>query len=476
MHRSEDILFKDCLWGESLDYLNNIVPYAEKIILVSGQPDSGKTTLKQEIINNLFGSFKIFTTFGDPRATVASFIQQVHLGFGLVWDNNLPPDWEELRRAVLNIADCNWILLIDDAEKLSWDILNSLIDLYITLSSDDSNFRLILFAKDCLVNSIKNSPLKDFFEIKFENINLKSLNLEEMTVFLSDIMQLDFDRKTLKKIYSASNGIIGKVKQLAITENKIRSTEKNMMLRNLLEKIISPPFMRLIVCGCLLFIAYIVFNFTQKQYDTVEVVTKVNKEANASISTLELETNNLEINQNQQLEYEQIYKKLYTDLKNNLQEQLLNKVLNLEEQLNKLQQSTSLLETSISEKNISKNIKNNINSHNNINNHHNNKSPKNPQSLKSAKNFYVLQLMASKNEQSILNLIKNYPALFAKIKYFSGKFKPKEDLWFIATYGNYNDPESAIKDLKNLPPELRKLKPLVRDYNSVKKLINNKDK
>ncbi len=33
-----------------------------------------------------------------------------------------------------------------------------------------------------------------------------------------------------------------------------------------------------------------------------------------------------------------------------------------------------------------------------------------------------------------------------------------------------------INKLKNLPPELRKLKPLVRDYNSVKKLINNKDK
>lgn len=474
MHHSEDILFKDCSWGESLDYLNNIVPYTENIILVSGLPDSGKTTLKQEIINNLCGSCKIFATLGDPRATVASFMQQVHLGFGLVWDNNLPPDWEELRRAVLNIPHCNWILLIDDAEKLSWDILNSLIDLYITLSSDDSNFHLILFAKDCLVNSIKNSPLKDFFEIKFENINLKSLNLEEMTVFLTDIMQLDFDRKTLKKIYSASNGIIGKVKQLAITENKIKGAEKNMMLRNLLENIISPPFMRLIVCGFLLFIAYIVFNFTQRQYDTVEVVAKVNKEVNTSISTLELETNNLEINPNQQLQYEQIYKKLYTDLKNDLQEQLLNKLLNLEEQLNKLQQSTHILETNISQKNISNNFKNNINQHNN-----NYTLPKNLQlskSAKSAKNFYVLQLMASKNEQSILNLINNHPALFAKIKYFSGKFKPKEDLWFIATYGYYNDPGSAIKDLKNLPPELRKLKPLVRDYNSVQKLIKNKDK
>jgi len=506
MRQNEEILFKNWQWGECLDYLNNIVQHSDNIVLLSGCHDSGKTTLKQELISLLPDHFKTFSMYGEPRLGVASFMRQITIGFGLSWDSNGPPDWEELRRAIFSQPDCSWILLIDDAEKLSWDTLNALINLYTTVSAEGSQFSLILFADVSLSDSIKNSVLKDFFETKFQIVDLQSLELEEMTIFLRDHMKLIFDRKTLKKIYNASNGVIGKVKQLAVSELNIRNTGETMVFKNLLENIISPPVVRVVVCGGLLFVAYILFGITQtKDAGSVDIVME--QEAQTSVQNVQVAQNERIVNSKIQTQrvidniavpavalqtvastsheniqqYDQLYQKLHTDLKNSLQEQLSQlqiEVNRLQEKITKLPATIATTATTqkiLIEKTPST-IKPNLTTKpTNIvktNTLQINNAEK--QLLKVAKNRYVLQLMASKNEQSAKRLISNHPALSNKVKYFCGKFRPQEDAWFVVVHGSYVNKESAISDIKNLPTELQKLKPIVRDYASVHQLINNK--
>jgi septal ring-binding cell division protein DamX len=43
-------------------------------------------------------------------------------------------------------------------------------------------------------------------------------------------------------------------------------------------------------------------------------------------------------------------------------------------------------------------------------------------------------------------------------------------------HGVYASRESALQDIKNLPKDLQKLKPIVRDYASIHQLINNNKK
>lgn len=557
MQRNQNILFKDWQWQESLDRLNTLLYINEKIILVVGEHQSGKTTLKQEIIDHLSNDFKKSTIVADRKMTITLFMQQVYLSFGLVWKSHLPQDWEELRKTVCNKIDYNWIVIIDDAEKLSWELLNSLISLYITLNSEHNNFHLIFFAQNIFLENIKNSLLNDFFEVKFEIINFPTLNLTEMTAFLSNNMQLNFNNKTLKKIHLASNGIIGKVIQLAISEENMHKVKNNQFIHKLLESIINPLTIRIIVCACLLVIAYIIFNLSKKS----EITATINKDNNAllhskhpkqvdkstvdgtvSVSSIATEDllninnqieqeliNNVAIEQNvinsstasiekdlinasigqdlinnhsniqieidkiknhikqikhsQQTKYEIIYQELYQKLQNNLQQQLTR----LEEKINELQSIIQVANNNKVQPNIpvpgNQDLITNkaINNTNKFINNNNliKKSKKthlldsNTTKTTTTKNFYVLQLMASKNEQSILNLINNYSKNVKKITYFKGKFNPKGDLWFIAIYGNYPNPKAAIKDLKSLPIEIRKLKPLVRDFKSVKLLINN---
>lgn len=495
MRHNEEILFKDWQWGECLDYLNNIIHHGDNIVLVSGELDSGKTTLKQEIISALPNHFKMFSMYGEPRLGVATFMRQITMGFGLSWDNNLPPDWDELRRAIFSQPECKWVLLIDDAEKLSWDTLNAVINLYVTSIAEGSKFSLVLFADVHLLGSIKNSVLKDFFETKFQIVELQSLKLEEMGVFLDAHMQLTFDRKTLKKIYNASNGVIGKVKQLAISELNIKNTGENMIFKNLMENIISPPVIRVFVCAGLLFVAYILFGITQKKdINSSDIVleqeaqkflhksqfAQIDPTTNYKVDEQKVAHNTISENNTfksnalptsiENTEYDQLYQKLHSDLKNSLQEQLYK----LQSDITKLQEKITTLPLATEKPVIS--VTNGNANNKQINAEKHSSLQTNNNFLKIAKNRYVLQLMASKNEQSAKKLINSHPSLSAKVKYFSGKFKSQDDVWFVVVHGVYASRESALQDIKNLPKDLQKLKPIVRDYASIHQLINNNKK
>ncbi len=449
MRQHEEILFKDWQWGECLDYLSNIVYHSDNIVLISGEADSGKTTLKQELIRLLPGNFKILSIYGESRSGVTAFMKQITTGFGLPWDSNSLPSWNELQRAILSEIDFNWVLLIDDAQKLSWDSLNALVNLYTKIIAEGSKFSLALFADITLAESIKNSVLKDFFETKFQILELQPLNLEQMTNFLRDNMQLIFDRKTLKKIYNASNGVIGKIKQLAMSELNIKNTGEKMIFKNLAEKITNPLIIRGFVCGSLLLLAFVLFSITQKK-DIVAYEQPINHD----IAVKDIVGNT---------QYDKLYQQLHSELTNSMQEQL--KAMQQEQfkamqsEVTKLQETISILSSTM-QKSAEKtmpmaSVDLHVNNRTLQTNNNDNKL------LKIAKNRYVLQLMASHSK------ISN------KIRYFSGKFKPQEDVWFIVVHGVYNSRELALKDIKNLPSDLQKLKPIVRDYASVHKLINN---
>ncbi len=469
MRQHEEILFKDWQWGECLDYLSNIVYHSDNIVLISGEADSGKTTLKQELIRLLPGNFKILSIYGESRSGVTAFMKQITTGFGLTWDSNSLPSWNELQRAILSEIDFNWVLLIDDAQKLSWDSLNALVNLYTKIIAEGSKFSLALFADITLAESIKNSVLKDFFETKFQILELQPLNLEQMTNFLRDNMQLIFDRKTLKKIYNASNGVIGKIKQLAMSELNIKNTGEKMIFKNLAEKITNPLIIRGFVCGSLLLLAFVLFSITQKK-DIVAYEQPINHDvAVKDIAVKDIVGNT---------QYDKLYQQLHSELTNSMQEQL--KAMQQEQfkamqsEVTKLQETISILSSTM-QKSAEKTMPMaSVDLHVNnrtlqINNNDN-------KLLKIAKNRYVLQLMASKNEQAAKKIITSHSNISNKIRYFSGKFKPQEDVWFIVVHGVYNSRELALKDIKNLPSDLQKLKPIVRDYASVHKLINNNHK
>lgn len=458
MNQQEHKLFKNWHWNECLECLDNIVRYSDSIVLVSSPIDNGKTTLKQEFINLLAAAanVKVFAMNGEQQISVATMMRQVTIGFGLPWDNNSSSNWSELQKAIFSQPSCRWVLCIDDAEKLSWDTLNALISLYNLISSEGSQFSLILFADLSLEESLKRSVLKDFVINKFQMLNLKTLTFVEASAFLNSI-NLNFDNKTLKKIYNASGGIIGKVKQLAISELNIKHSESKINIKNLLTNIINPPVIRICVCCGLLVVAYSLFTVMQRKDNWSKVTLALEKPIEPIIETPITVADNKVADNKVADNSEEIYQKLYTNLQASLQANLqeylqaeLNKIAlnnlnnikdNIKDLANQLEQKTSEI--------------------------------KKPSGL-TQKPGYTLQIMASKKEQSVKKLFANYPDMSKKSKYFLVKFKPEQkEPWFLVIHGNYASREEAISDINNLPIDIQNLKPIVRNYAIINKLINN---
>lgn len=489
MRQNENILFKNWHWGECLDCLDNVVRHSDSLVLVSGAINSGKTILKQELINLLGVNFKIFATFGDQKIGVTTFIRQITTGFDLPWNDTSAPTWSELQKAIFSQPNCRWVLLVDDAEKLSWDNLNALIRLYTIVNAEGSQFSLILFADVSLEESLKQSVLKEFFENKFQIIKLKALTFEQTLEYLNSI-NINFDNKTLKKIHHAAEGSIGRVKQLAMNElniKNINNIKDSNMIKDVLVKIINPPVLRTIFCGGLLVVAYVLFGIVQKD----NVQTKIELEPATSQSQINIAKNessilleqpqpivqeniieppiniNTEKVQNIQQSVfipEELYQKLYVDLKSNLQEYI-------QAELSKLEQQVTELKLSVANVNYNNNANTKISTriHQTKLEHTENNL------LNIARNRYTLQIMASKNEQSVKKLFNNHPHLLSKAKYFRGKFSPEQgSTWFVVVHGSYADRELAYNDIKNLPLDIQHLKPIVRDYGSIHQIINNK--
>jgi septal ring-binding cell division protein DamX len=475
----EKPLFADCSWGECFDYLSNIVHHSSNAFLVSGPIDSGKTTLYQQLSRSFPSNVKVFSMSGEYRIGVASFMQQITLGFGV--DCNTAPfsNWDLLQHAMASQYGYNWVVIIDNAEKLSWDLLNALINLYNQLSAQGLNFSFILLADSRFVGDIKNSVLKDFFINKAELLEIQPLSWQQTKGFVLDYMKLDYDIKLVKKIYKASNGIIGKLKQLAISGVKKERFGEIMIFKNVLKNVAGSTVIRIAICGSLLLTAYVVFLITQKkdvgqievaiEQPTTQVTQIVPDITPVQLPAPEptLVGQDTQVANIDSADYEQLYQKLHTDLKSSLEQE----VVKLQQEISVMQNKITILSATAT-KLPAKRTNNSNNKAVAKNNLLLNKVE--TQLLNTDKNRYVLQLMASKNETNVKRLVAKYPRLTNKIKYFSGKFNPAQDTWFIVIHGIYDTPKEAKQDINNLPLDIQQLKPIVRNYKSVHQIINNK--
>lgn len=470
MQINTEKLFTQGQWSECLNCLDNIIRYSDNLVLVSGANNSGKTTLKQELLKLLDTNFKIFSTFADQQLSIAGFIRNITIGFDLTWEENSLPNWDKLQKSIVAQQSFRWIIIIDDADKMPWEHLNALIRLYTVVNAENSQLSIILFADSHLEYNLQQSVLKEFFENKFQKIKLKPLTFDQMLQYLNNI-NIKLDSKNLQQIYQASEGYIGKIKQLAISKDNLNNVKynikDNIVSKYLLIKIINSPALKATCCGVLVVVAYVLFGVIQKnniqttQLELEQVVEKPQQPIIANHEVMQSLEVQPELPQQNTGLSEELYQKLYADLQNNLQQYM-------QTQLNKLEQQVSELKEQLINKEQVTNNANIISSVAKLNNTENSL-------LNIAKNRYTLQIMAAKDEHSIKKLFNHYPQLLSKAKYFRAKFKPGQDsMWFVVVHGSYANRELAIQDLKNLPLDIQALNPIVRNYNYVHKIINNK--
>ena len=195
-------IFYESHWGQCLELLSHLCQHSEDLLLVSGPSGIGKTTIRQALTEIDSGNF----VYCKINATT-----------------DLSPEdlTQRIEHECDNHSNQEILLLIDDAQNLSLDVIAVLLQLKLK-ALEPQNLHIVLFATQELEQKISRSVLKeDFFE-QTHIIEIEPLTLSEMEAFLMHQWRnahnnddLSLRKSQYKKIYNASHGVPGKVLQVA---------------------------------------------------------------------------------------------------------------------------------------------------------------------------------------------------------------------------------------------------------------------
>lgn len=469
--------FYDGHWGQCLELLSHLCEYSESILLVVGPDGIGKTTMKQELIAEEGSEFVICAVNASHSLTAEQLTIHIEQDFDMVVDK-----------------DC--LLIIDDAQNLSLDVIAMILQLK-HKSANDYGLHIVLFATPEFEQKIARSVLKEDFAEQVHSIVIEPLTVNEIEPFLIQLwrsthhnIEMPLNRAKCKKIYAQSDGVPGKVKALAqsIWEDKNISDNETQHRLSPFAVGVTVSFGIIFCVLAMLWPAADkeIINRTESSTQPLRIAKQESKE-DMTIETADFTTqakieattvlasnpemvvaeqDHIKTEKLQLADIEDSIRSPKTDkfeakLANlekkieELQSQMIKdqKALRLTEQ--KLQQIIGTKKPQIS-KPASKTLS--LTSH-----------EKKILGLPGAN--YTLQLLSMHKEEQVRSFIKNNK-LENKAYYYKSNFKGKD--WYIVVYGNYANKLDAQFAIAALPPALKKLRPMAREYVSVQQAINNR--
>ena len=87
-------------------------------------------------------------------------------------------------------------------------------------------------------------------------------------------------------------------------------------------------------------------------------------------------------------------------------------------------------------------------------------------------NHYTLQMMGSLDEASVKGFIESQTTNRADLSYFESRYKGKP--WYVVVYGDYADRDKAQAAIQNLPSALQKQRPWAKNFQSVQSDIRSR--
>lgn len=204
--------FHEGHWGQCLELLSHLCQYSEDILLVSGPSGIGKTTMQLALIEIESQNFTICDVTAMPDLTAEQLTEQID-------------------SACDNIDKKDILLLIDDAQHLSFEVIDALLQLKQKVANP---LHIVLFATAELEQKIARSALKANFEKQVHTIEIEPLTVMELEAFLMHQWRnmynnndLKLNKAKYKKIHAASNGVPGRALQAAkeVLSGKTITTE-----------------------------------------------------------------------------------------------------------------------------------------------------------------------------------------------------------------------------------------------------------
>lgn len=416
--------YRDSHWGQVLELLSHLCLYGNQHIAVIGVSGIGKTTMKQALE----------------------------------------------KRCIPNLY------IVDDADNLPRDQILRLLE--------EPSQKVVLFAKQQLIDNVRRSTLGCELIIKLRIIEIEPLAQKEIKGFLQHLWLaagnegvVACNKESIRRIFTLTKGNPGLVKKLFSKQmfaNLLRGqrmTDEQKPSRSL------SPFMVGLVAAsglgfCLLALMWPVSKVTPEVHNLpapqtlvaeVPVINSVEPEFDSVYAVDEEQDRKL-------LELEQKMLSLQDKILQSQQKPVEVPVIDVETELEPIAPKVAVIPATPTPKKaakkpakVTKNVaKTSVKVKSSL-------SKDEHAILKKDKKRYTLQLVASSNEQRIKDFIREYK-LAPQAKYYTGKRKGKP--WYTVVYGDFADKQAAIAAAQKLPDAVKNLEPWARQYTHIQDSIN----
>ena len=468
--------FTEGQWGQCLEWLKHLCIYNEAIFLVSGPTGIGKTTLKQALQNTDTLQHQFCSIQAEESEATASMMQRIAAGFNLNWEESVAEDVTQLPSFQDGIKNQKWVLLIDNAEYLTPEMVKRIFDFRESIITNQGKLVVVLFAHPDFETKLLKSSLKHEFSAKVQTIELDPLTLAEMESFLLHHWRLagnrgniPFNKSMLKKIYKLSQGIPAEVDRLSKAGLSGEEMKPNKQQYSKSRIRFSPVMLSLtLFFGMLLLLSSFFWPIKKstptqaKQQPIATAKAKPKIEPKIEIETKTATTQT--INPADSLLMQKLQDQIAD--KNNIlaeRDELKQKLIQLETELAILQSDKlKLAEKLESVETAATTIVQ--------------QTPPTPKIIAAKPSFqqsknkvqkpYTIQVLAGGDKSKLENFMRDQ-GLAANANCIRCKTKSKNKPWYILVYGNYDTREQALKAIDKLPSSLKSLKPWPRTFASI---------
>lgn len=213
-------------WNEYLDLLPQFLRYCNSLVIIDGQDGVGKTSLVKQFITENNGDANIVIIDAKEITSVTDLLQLIHEKFSAPYDPESSADTSDQIEAQLNELKLNKsprMLIIDNAENLPLDVRQACLQITQQQTNLETCLPIILVGTERVGEHFKALLTPTTAQTSLHFLHLVSFNLEDTEDYLQWCLEQvgeqkdesPFSDEDIETIFTASQGIVGKINQSA---------------------------------------------------------------------------------------------------------------------------------------------------------------------------------------------------------------------------------------------------------------------